>query len=155
MKLKIYRHSFDIHTHEVSEFIDLMQQQNIIVFDVTKDDLNRALAWHNRYYSSEKGVDGGFILAFGRLYAAAREQNIEITLEAEIDLYDMFRARYGSPRAYHNDCKQRLTTFQKKNLLKVSWSDSCLTPILVSDYINWGGKCSLPQVNNMMTYAGV
>jgi len=125
------------------------------LFDVTKDDLNRALAWHNRYYSSEKGVDGGFILAFGRLYAAAREQNIEITLEAEIDLYDMFRARYGSPRAYHNDCKQRLTTFQKKNLLKVSWSDSCLTPILVSDYINWGGKCSLPQVNNMMTYAGV
>jgi hypothetical protein len=37
MKLKIYRHSFDVHTHEVSEFIDLMQQQNIIVFDVTKD----------------------------------------------------------------------------------------------------------------------
>lgn len=124
-------------------------------FNVTKGDLDRALAWHNRYYSSEKGVDGGFILAFGRLYAAARDQEIEITQETEQELYDMFRARYGSPRAYHADCKQRLKAFQRKNMLKESWSDSCLTPILVADYINWGGEYALPQVSNMTTYGGV
>jgi len=124
-------------------------------FNVTKGDLARALAWHNRYYSSEKGVDGGFILAFGRLYAAARDQEIEITQETEQELYDMFRARYGSPRAYHADCKQRLKAFQRKNMLKESWSDSCLTPILVADYINWGGEYALPQVSNMTTYGGV
>lgn len=124
-------------------------------FNVTKGDLARALAWHNRYYSSEKGVDGGFILAFGRLYAAARDQEIEITHETEQELYDMFRARYGSPRAYHADCKQRLKAFQRKNMLKESWSDSCLTPILVADYINWGGEYALPQVSNMITYGGV
>jgi hypothetical protein len=125
------------------------------LFEVTKGDLDRALAWHNRYYSSEKGVDGGFILAFGRLYAAAREQKIEITHETEKELYDMFRACYGSPRAYHADCKQRLKAFQRKNMLKESWSDSCLTPILVADYINWGGEYPLPQVSNMTTYGGV
>jgi hypothetical protein len=125
------------------------------LFDVTKGDLDRALAWHNRYYSAEKGVDGGFVLAFGRLYAAAREQDIEITNKTEQELYDMFRACYGSPRAYHADCKQRLKLFQRKNMLKESWSDSCLTPILVTDYIEWGGEYPLPQVNNMMTYAGV
>jgi hypothetical protein len=125
------------------------------LFEVTKDDLDRTLAWHNRYYSSEKGVDGGFILAFGRLYASAREQGIEITQETEQELYDMFRARYGSPRAYHADCKQRLKSFQRRNMLKESWSDSCLTPILVADYINWGGEYALPQVSNMTTYGGV
>ena len=86
-------------------------------FNVTKGDLDRALAWHNRYYSSEKGVDGGFILAFGRLYAAARDQKIDITPETEQELYDMFRARYGSPKAYHADCKQRLKAFQRRNML--------------------------------------
>jgi hypothetical protein len=125
------------------------------LFNVTKSDLDCALAWHNRYYSSEKGVDGGLILAFGRLYAAARDQEIEITQETEQELYDMFRARYGSPRAYHADCKQRLKAFQRKNMLKESWSDSCLTPILVADYINWGGEYALPQVSNMTTYGGV
>ena len=124
-------------------------------FNVTKGDLDRALAWHNRYYSSEKGVDGGFILAFGRLYAAARDQKINVTVETEQELYDMFRARYGSPRAYHADCKQRLKSFQRRNMLKESWSDSCLTPILVADYINWGGEYALPQVGNMTTYGGV
>jgi hypothetical protein len=124
-------------------------------FNVTKGDLDRALAWHNRYYSSEKGVDGGFILAFGRLYAAARDQKINVTVETEQELYDMFRARYGSPRAYHADCKQRLKSFQRRNMLKESWSDSCLRPILVADYINWGGEYALPQVGNMTTYGGV
>jgi len=125
------------------------------LFNVTKGDLDRALAWHDRYYSSEKGVDGGFILAFGRLYAEAREQNVPIDQTTEDDLYHLFQSKYGSPKGFHADCKQRLKAFQKKNNLKESWSDSCLTPLLVTDYINWGGKCALPQVQNMVTYAGV
>jgi hypothetical protein len=125
------------------------------LFDVTKQDLDHALAWHDRYYASEKGVDGGFILAFGRLYAAAREQNITITAETEEGLYHLFQSRYGSPGGFHADCKQRLKAFQKKNDLKESWSDSCLTPILVSDYVTMGGPGRLPRVDNMVTYAGV
>jgi hypothetical protein len=124
-------------------------------FDMTKQDLDRALSWHDRYYASEKGVDGGFILAFGRLYAAAREQNIDITIDTEEDLYHLFQSRYGSPGGFHADCKQRLKAFQKKNDLKESWSDSCLTPILVSDYVMTGGRGRLPKVDNMVTYAGV
>ena len=50
-------------------------------FNITKQDLARALHWHDTYFASEKGVDGGFILAFGRLYAEARENDIEITQE--------------------------------------------------------------------------
>lgn len=124
-------------------------------FNITKGDLNRALAWHNRYYSGEKGVDGGIILAFGRLYAEAREQDINITADTEADLFRLFQSKYGSPRGFHADCKQRLKAFQRKNNLKESWSDSCLTPTLVSDYINWGGTYSLPQVDNMVTYGGI
>jgi hypothetical protein len=124
------------------------------VFDLAKQDLNRALAWHDRYYAGEKGVDGGFILAFGRLYAAAREQKVDITLETEEGLYHLFQSRYGSPSGFHADCKQRLKAFQKRNTIKESWSDSCLTPILVSDYLKLGGPGRLPRVD-MVTYAGV
>lgn len=127
------------------------------VFDVCKEDLEWALHWHDKYYASEKGVDGGFILAFGRLAAAARQSKPGITLDAttEADLYNLFRAKYGSPKGFHKDCKDRLKKFQLANNLAESWSDSCLTPILVMDYINWGGKCALPQVHGMTTYAGI
>lgn len=124
-------------------------------FELSKTDLDRALAWHNKYYYGEKGVDGGFILAFGRLYAEAREQNIEIPPEAEEELYRLFQRKYGSPRAFHADCKQRLKAFQKINNLKESWSDSCLTPILVHDYIKAGGSYQMPEVQNMVTYGGI
>jgi len=126
------------------------------LFADTKKDLNRALAWHDRYYSAEKGVDGGFILAFGRLYAAAREQGIAITQETEDDLYRLFQANYGSPRGFHKDCKDRHGHFQTRNTIKNSWSDSCLTPMLVMDYLNWSGSknCRLPEVSHMTTYAG-
>ena len=125
------------------------------LFNVTKGDLDRALAWHDHYYSSEKGIDGGFILAFGRLYAEARDQKIIIDQATEDDLYKLFQSKYGSPKGYHADCKQRLKSFQRKNNLKESWSDSCLTPLLVTDYINWGGQYAVPAVQNMVTYAGV
>ena len=126
-------------------------------FALTKKDLEWALQWHNKYYSGEKGVDGGFILAFGRLASAARHSNPKIVLDAntEQDLYNLFRAKYGSPKGFHKDCKDRLKTFQQNNSLAESWSDNCLTPILVMDYINWGGKCALPQVHGMTTYAGI
>jgi hypothetical protein len=127
------------------------------IFDVCKKDLEWALQWHDKYYSSEKGVDGGFILAFGRLAAAARNNKPAIKLDAatETDLYNLFRSKYGSPKGFHKDCKDRLKKFQTANNLAESWSDSCLTPILVMDYINWGGKCALPQVHGMTTYAGI
>ena len=127
------------------------------IFDMCKKDLEWALAWHDRYYAGEKGVDGGFILAFGRLASAARQSKPVIVLDAttESDLYNLFRSKYGSPKGFHKDCKDRLKKFQIANNLAESWSDSCLTPILVMDYINWGGKCALPQVHGMTTYAGI
>lgn len=127
------------------------------LFDITKHDLDRVLSWHNRYYSHEKGVEGGFILAFGRLYAEAREQDVDITPETEEDLYRLFQSHYGSPSGFHKDCKRRLADFQGKNKLKKSWSDSCLTPILVMDYLNWDKSKNhpLPEVNHMTTYAGI
>jgi hypothetical protein len=83
------------------------------------------------------------------------DPEIQLDRAVEDDLYELFRAKYGSPKAFHNDCKQRLKTFQTRNNLNDSWSDSCLAPILVMDYINWGGKCNLPQVPGMMIYAGI
>ena len=127
------------------------------LFEITKEDLNRALKWHDTYYATEKGVDGGFILAFGRLYADAREQNIEISQETEDDLYRLFQCKYGNPAGFHRDCKDRLKAFQIKNKLKTSWSDSCLTPILVMDYLRWADSENhpMPEVNHMTTYAGI
>jgi hypothetical protein len=129
------------------------------LFNKTKKDLEWALAWHNRYYPAEKGVDGGFILAFGRLHHAARTAKTPVKLDAavEADLYRLFQTRYGSPKSFHKDCKQRLQDFQDDNDLPRSWSDSCLTPILVMDYYSpsgFAGKLSLPQVPEMNKYAG-
>lgn len=127
------------------------------VFEQTRQDLDRALAFHDRFFNHEKGVDGGFILAFGRLYAEAREQDIDITPETEQDLYDMMIALYGSPKGFHADCKQRLADHHKRNGNKISWSDSCLTPILVMDYLKWpeSKNLPLPAVSHMVSYAGI
>lgn len=127
------------------------------LFDISKKDLEWALKWHDTYFPNEKGVDGGFILAFGRLAAAARQSKPAIVLDhaVEQDLYKLFRSKYLTPKGFHKDCKERLKSFQHKNILAESWSDNCLTPILVMDYINWGGQCALPQVHGMTTYAGI
>lgn len=125
------------------------------VFKVGIKDLNWALAWHNKYYPTVKGVDGGIILALGRLAQQARVAKIKLDSAVEADLYQLFRAKYGSPKGFHDDCKMRLKKFQERNHLSTSWSDNCLTPILVMDYINWGGKCALPQVHGMSIYAGI
>ena len=128
-------------------------------FHRQKQDLDWALKWHDRYYPNEKGVDGGFILAFGRLHYHARTGKTPVILDRAIedDLYELFKAHYGSPKGFHKDCKQRLEAFQDANGLVRSWSDSCLTPILVMDYYNpvkFGGRLVLPQVPDMSKYAG-
>jgi len=125
------------------------------IFETGKEDLNWAMRWHDTYFANEKGVDGGFILAFGRFAAEARDQGIELTPELEEDLNRHILATYGSPKSFHNDCKTRLKAFQELNNLKSSWSDSCLTPILVIDYINNGGTCKVPEVKGMKTYGGI
>lgn len=125
------------------------------IFDAGLSDLNWALRWHDTYFPNEKGVDGGFILAFGRLAAEAREQGIPLNRKLEDDLNRHIVSNYGSPKSFHNECKARLKAFQKNNNLKESWSDSCLTPILVIDYINAGGKCNVPEVHGMRTYGGI
>ena len=122
-------------------------------------DLDWALAWHDKYYAAEKGVDGGFILAFGRLACHARTGKNPVKLDAsvEADLYELFKGFYGSPKGFHKDCKQRLEAFQDDNDLVRSWSDSCLTPILVMDYYDpkkHAGKLNLPVVPDMKKYAG-
>jgi hypothetical protein len=129
------------------------------LFNLSKQDLDWALSWHNRYYPAEKGVDGGFILAFGRLHHAARTAKTPVKLDSaiEADLYQLFQTNYGSPKSFHKDCKQRLQDFQDDNDLVRSWSDSCLTPILVMDYYNpakFAGKLNLPQVPDAKKYAG-
>lgn len=129
------------------------------LFKKSLPDLDWALAWHNRYYPAEKGVDGGFILAFGRLAYHARTAKNPVTLDAavEADLYKLFQNHYGSPKGFHKDCKQRLETFQNNNDTPGGWSDSCLTPMLVMDYYDpnkHAGKLNLPIVPDMKKYAG-
>jgi hypothetical protein len=118
-------------------------------------DLEWALKWHDTYFPYEDGVDGGHILAFGRLSAEARANGVDLTPALEQDLYEHYQKWYSSPAGFHRDCKERLKKFQKKNKLKDSWSDSCLTPILVMDYINRGGAQNVPQVAGMVIYAGI
>jgi hypothetical protein len=129
--------------------------QDSKVFKKGLADLNWALKWHDTYFPYEDGVDGGHILAFGRLSAEARDNGVVLTPEFEQDLYNHYTKWYASPAGFHRDCKERLNKFNKKNHLKDSWSDSCLTPILVMDYINRGGTHSVPQVAGMVIYAGI
>jgi len=124
-------------------------------FDVLKTDLDWALKWHDTYFNAEKGVDGGYILAFGRLHAEARAVGIVFDKATEDDFARHMKAHYGSPKGFHQECKNRLGAFQDRTQQKRSWSDSCLTPLFVTDYINTGGACNVPQVKGMVTYAGI
>ena len=135
------------------------------LFDVTKQDLDWALKWHDTYFHSEKGVDGGFILAFGRLHAESRGRPatksepavpaVPITAELEADLARMIKTQYLTPHGFHDACKTRLKKWQRANNLKDSWSDSCLAPFLVMDYLDWGGTHAIPEVQGMKLYAGI
>jgi hypothetical protein len=114
-------------------------------FDVSKEDLDWVLAWHNRYYASEKGVDGGYLITFGRFAALCREQEIKITKEHELEFYQHMK-RYGSPKAFHADCKTR---YKRVN---GGWSDACLLPIWHKDYMKRGGTLPLPTIKNYNEY---
>lgn len=118
-------------------------------------NLDWALKWHDTYFPTEPGVDGGFILAFGRLAAEARDTGFTITPVLEAELFRHIQHNYGTPKAFHDDCKTRLKKWQKSQQLKESWSDSCLTPILLLDYKARGGKSAVPKVNGMVTYVGI
>jgi len=134
-------------------------------FEVTKQDLEFALSWHDRYFASEKGVDGGIILTMGRLHAASRGrlasknepaiQPVPISDRLGKELADMIRNKYLNPAGFHADCKDRLRAWQEKKDLKTSWSDSCLTPFLVMDYLKTGGKEPVPMVQGIKLYAGI
>ena len=114
-------------------------------FDVSKEDLDWVLAWHNKYYASEKGVDGGYLITFGRFATLCREQDIEITKEHELEFYQHMK-RYGSPKAFHQDCKTRY-----KRMFG-GWSDACLLPIWHKDYMKRGGTLPLPTIKNYNEY---
>lgn len=106
-------------------------------FDEKINDLNWALDMHNRYFANEKGVDGGFILAFGRYAALARKEKVTITREWQEALFEFFKETYASPGKFHKTCKNRLDKFQKTNNLHKSWSDNCLQAVLIIDFFNW------------------
>jgi hypothetical protein len=114
-------------------------------FDVMKADLDWVLAWHNKYYASEKGVNGGYIITFGRFATLCREQDIEITKDHELEFYQHMK-RYGSPKAFHDDCKQRYLKVYR------GWSDACLLPIWAKDYMKRGGTLTLPTIENYDEY---
>ena len=109
-------------------------------FDVGIDDLDWALRCHSQEYAHAKGVDGGFILAFGRYAKLARKTKVRISAEHRQVLLDFFREKYGSPKKFHNTCKTRLKNFQKRYQLNETWSDSALLSILILDFANYCEK---------------
>lgn len=125
------------------------------IFETSLADLEWAMQWHDKYFGSELGVDGGFILAFGRIAAACRDQNITLTPQHEQEFYDHMVNSYLTPAGFHQECKARLQAFQDRNKIKRSWQDACLAPIFINDYVAAGGTCVVPVLNTMTNYAGV
>jgi hypothetical protein len=117
--------------------------------------LNWTLAWHDRYFAFEPGVDNGFMLAFSRFYDQAREQQFIITPELEQAFYQHMRTKYLTPSGFHNECKKRLKNWQIDNYLKTSWSDSCLLPIFILDFIKDHPNQALPNIQGLKFYTGV
>lgn len=114
-------------------------------FNTAINDLDWTLKLHNNYFSSAAGVDGGFILAFGRYARLARLSNVTITPAHESDLMRFFRMTYGSPGNFHKLCKLRLKAFQQKKNVNDNWSDTCLLSILILDFEEW---CNTHGVNH-------
>lgn len=134
-------------------------------FEKSLQDLDWALGWHDRYFPAEKPVEGGFILAFGRLHhyfravTAAQGRRarpaVPMTPELEQELYQMIKNRHLTPGGFHKNCKDRLTAWQLSNGLSKSWRDECLTPFLVMDWLDWGGKAPMAEVPLLKEYAGM
>lgn len=113
-------------------------------FDDSIMDLDFALSLHNEYFSAEKGVDGGFILALGRYAALARKEKVIITRDWREDLMSFFKETYASPSKFHSTCKSRLKNFNREYNLPDSWSDNCLLSILIIDFKTWCDANSKP-----------
>jgi len=106
-------------------------------FDDAIKDLDFALSLHDRYFANEKGVDGGFILAFGRYAKLARKSKLTIDRKWQDALMKFFQETYASPSKFHKQAKNRLERFNKKNDLPGGWSDNCLMSILILDFYAW------------------
>jgi hypothetical protein len=128
-------------------------------FDLTKTDLDWALGWHDKHYRQVKGVDGGFILAFGRLHNLVRSAKPKMSAKTLVklgtELHELFRSKYGSPKGFHNDCKSRLENLYKANDMRYSWTDACLLPMLMLDYKDFGGTVKLPKIASLVTYENI
>lgn len=118
-------------------------------FAETLKDLDWTLGWHNRFYASEKGVDGGYLLTFGRFARLCREQGVPLTRELELD-FARHMKRYGSPRAFHAECKLRY-----KKWAGSGWKDACLLPVWIKDYLKRGGTQPLPEIPNYNDYRAI
>jgi hypothetical protein len=103
-------------------------------FDDGIEDLNWALGCHDEKFNRQKGVDGGFILAFGRYAKLARKTKVTISATHRAALLDFMQETYGSPAKFHKECKKRLKNFQRKYDLKEAWSDSCLLSVMIIDF---------------------
>lgn len=120
--------------------------QNQQEFEAKLPDLDWVLGWHDRYYASEKGVDGGYLIAFGRFAELCRNQGIEITPNHDLEFFRHMK-RYGSPRAFHQDCKTRYTRWAGSG-----WRDACLLPIWIKDLLKRGSDLPMPKVPNYEEY---
>lgn len=120
-------------------------------FDVAIDDLDWALGCHSEKFGNQKGVDGGFILAFGRYAKLARKTKVNISSSHRAEMLEFFQNTYGSPSKFHKECKKRLKSFQRKYQLIESWSDTCLLSILIMDFDAWCTQrgLSYPMLNDL------
>lgn len=128
-------------------------------FDASINDLDFALELHNKHFAYEKGVDGGFILAFGRYAALARRSKIDITHDWREALVRFFKETYASPKKFHTTCKNRLEKFNKAHDLPGGWSDNCLLSVLILDFYNWceanGESYPVLDDKNINKYNGI
>lgn len=120
-------------------------------FDDAIDDLDWALGCHSEKFGNQKGVDGGFILAFGRYAKLARKTKVSISSSHRAELLDFMQSTYGSPAKFHKECKKRLKNFQRKYQLNESWSDGCLLSVLIIDFDKWCMErgLSYPVLNDL------
>ena len=128
-------------------------------FDLAIEDLNWALGCHAEKFNRQKGVDGGFILAFGRYAKLARKTKVNISTTHRAALLDFIQKTYGSPAKFHKECKKRLKNFQRKYDLKESWQDASLLSVMIMDfdkYCTQKGE-SYPILNdqNLNKYKGL
>ena len=136
-----------------------MKEMSDNQFDLAIEDLGWALGCHAEKFNRQKGVEGGFILAFGRYAKLARKTKVNISATHRAALLDFIQETYGSPAKFHKECKKRLKNFQRKYDLKESWQDASLLSVMIMDfdkYCTQKGE-SYPILNdlNLNKYKGI